>query len=352
MVARDYSPATGTFTSLDSVQGGAANPMTMNRYVYALANPATFVDPDGRATCEKDPCQGGGSAVRTPGGTIYGVDSRGRWQRKVASAWDRDETSIPGWAVDACGPSCELAPQMIQVARDYDYFLALYTGCKVDGGGNPSTVLMCLHAQVGDYDVGDAAFYTFFKPSEYDSGGPVAEAVNLIILLLTGREILKGADEGAALAMRALRSERAASAATAIDELFLARFGNLRISIGSGGARVDALRNAGDVSVTGRTPADPLSLDRQIGSSMWQEVSKTKLIEELEAAGASDFKVNQWQELGGGASVVGRNRPDLQFTFGNRRYYVEWDNDPGSALLHEARILLNDPGAMFISFVP
>jgi RHS repeat-associated protein len=47
MVARDYSPATGTFTSLDSVQGGAANPLTMNRYVYALANPATLIDPDG-----------------------------------------------------------------------------------------------------------------------------------------------------------------------------------------------------------------------------------------------------------------------------------------------------------------
>jgi RHS repeat-associated protein len=47
MAARDYRPASGTFTQLDSVQGIAANPMTMNRYLYALANPATLVDPDG-----------------------------------------------------------------------------------------------------------------------------------------------------------------------------------------------------------------------------------------------------------------------------------------------------------------
>jgi hypothetical protein len=49
MVARDYRPASGTFTQLDSVQGSAANPLTMNRYLYALANPTTLVDPDGHA---------------------------------------------------------------------------------------------------------------------------------------------------------------------------------------------------------------------------------------------------------------------------------------------------------------
>jgi hypothetical protein len=64
MVARDYSPATGTFTSLDSVQGGAANPLTMNRYLYALANPATLVDPDGHfPSSEAYASQAGGGFV-------------------------------------------------------------------------------------------------------------------------------------------------------------------------------------------------------------------------------------------------------------------------------------------------
>ena len=60
MGARDYAPGTGTFTQLDSVQGSAANPMTMNRFLYALANPATLIDPDGHmAACPT--CDGGGT---------------------------------------------------------------------------------------------------------------------------------------------------------------------------------------------------------------------------------------------------------------------------------------------------
>jgi RHS repeat-associated protein len=45
--ARSYDPSLGAFTSFDSVAGSAQNPLTLNRYLYALANPATLVDPDG-----------------------------------------------------------------------------------------------------------------------------------------------------------------------------------------------------------------------------------------------------------------------------------------------------------------
>jgi RHS repeat-associated protein len=47
MAARHYSPGLGVFTQEDSVQGTAANPLTMNRYQYALASPSTLIDPDG-----------------------------------------------------------------------------------------------------------------------------------------------------------------------------------------------------------------------------------------------------------------------------------------------------------------
>jgi RHS repeat-associated protein len=70
--ARAYVPDLGTFTSLDSVAGSAQNPLTLNRYLYALANPETLVDPDGHGTpnCDGVPpdeiaqCEaaGGGSA--------------------------------------------------------------------------------------------------------------------------------------------------------------------------------------------------------------------------------------------------------------------------------------------------
>jgi RHS repeat-associated protein len=47
--ARSYDPSLGAFTSFDSVAGSAGNPLTLNRYLYANANPATLVDPDGHA---------------------------------------------------------------------------------------------------------------------------------------------------------------------------------------------------------------------------------------------------------------------------------------------------------------
>ncbi len=70
--ARAYVPDLGTFTSLDSVAGSAQNPLTLNRYLYAEADPETLVDPDGHGTpnCDGVPpdeiaqCEaaGGGSA--------------------------------------------------------------------------------------------------------------------------------------------------------------------------------------------------------------------------------------------------------------------------------------------------
>jgi RHS repeat-associated protein len=45
--ARSYSPGLGVFTQLDSYTGSAQNPLSMNRYLYAEANPATLIDPSG-----------------------------------------------------------------------------------------------------------------------------------------------------------------------------------------------------------------------------------------------------------------------------------------------------------------
>jgi RHS repeat-associated protein len=59
--ARSYDPSLGSFTSLDSVAGSAQNPLTLNRYLYALANPARFIDPTGHdaVDAETDACANG-----------------------------------------------------------------------------------------------------------------------------------------------------------------------------------------------------------------------------------------------------------------------------------------------------
>jgi RHS repeat-associated protein len=62
--ARSYDPSLGAFTSFDSVSGSAQNPLTLNRYLYANANPATLVDPDGHCAREDNwsGCESGGAA--------------------------------------------------------------------------------------------------------------------------------------------------------------------------------------------------------------------------------------------------------------------------------------------------
>lgn len=47
MGARYYEPATGTFTTRDTDDGSAQNPVTTNRYAYANNNPLANTDPDG-----------------------------------------------------------------------------------------------------------------------------------------------------------------------------------------------------------------------------------------------------------------------------------------------------------------
>jgi RHS repeat-associated protein len=55
MGARLYSPHLGTFTALDTVRGSAQDPISMNRFLYAHANPTTLIDPTGHAVfCDTD----------------------------------------------------------------------------------------------------------------------------------------------------------------------------------------------------------------------------------------------------------------------------------------------------------
>ena len=50
MSARFYAPGIGAFTQFDSVMGSAQDPLSMNRFLYAEANPATMTDPTGHAS--------------------------------------------------------------------------------------------------------------------------------------------------------------------------------------------------------------------------------------------------------------------------------------------------------------
>lgn len=48
MKGRYYDPETGRFLTTDPVVGRLAIPMTLHPYIYAIANPTVYIDPDGR----------------------------------------------------------------------------------------------------------------------------------------------------------------------------------------------------------------------------------------------------------------------------------------------------------------
>ncbi len=54
MSARFYAPGIGAFTQLDTYAGTAQHPLSMNRFLYAAANPATLTDPTGHAGCKSN----------------------------------------------------------------------------------------------------------------------------------------------------------------------------------------------------------------------------------------------------------------------------------------------------------
>lgn len=105
-----------------------------------------------------------------------------------------------------------------------------------------------------------------------------------------------------------------------------------------------AARAERDVSVSPTAPR-ALGLNRSIGRA-----SHNRALQE-DIAGlprnATDIRVNQ-QQVNAQGQRVGINRPDLQYTVNGQRYHVEYEglSNPRGAM-HQARILANDPGAIF-----
>ena len=57
------SPATGTFTTMDTYQGSIFDPVSLHKYLYANANPVMNVDPSGYSTLTGQQVAAAGIAV-------------------------------------------------------------------------------------------------------------------------------------------------------------------------------------------------------------------------------------------------------------------------------------------------
>jgi RHS repeat-associated protein len=111
--ARFYSPAAGAWTQQDTLTGSVLDPISLNRFLYAHANPATLIDPTGRiAIYGDDICQActswngpsGQVATREPW-----VPYVRRYQAVPTHALERDYTPSPGQAPAGGGGALTLS---------------------------------------------------------------------------------------------------------------------------------------------------------------------------------------------------------------------------------------------------
>ncbi|HLL06172.1 MAG TPA: hypothetical protein VK539_36710, partial [Myxococcaceae bacterium] len=109
-----------------------------------------------------------------------------------------------------------------------------------------------------------------------------------------------------------------------------------------------------DVAVKPKVPMR-LDTDRPIGPSPRQNAQLQRDIEYLEnELGATNIRVNQQQLTSRNGPRVGINRPDLQFDYKGRRYYVEYDSPTsGRGPGHQWRLTANDPeGEVILIIIP
>jgi RHS repeat-associated protein len=196
--ARFYSPGLGTFTQLDTLQGQALDPLSLNRYLYAAANPATLIDPTGHAGCDGSGKKHAGSGKSCPptdndddsdgrratgptnttsGGTNGGTGNSNNGNptstsgnNQTAGGGERPDTprivDVYGNVLDpfdmiqmqmACNGHIEVTPNSHDLAcaiwrpaldaqldndrceRDPEGCLTLFGGCGVVGGGAPGS---------------------------------------------------------------------------------------------------------------------------------------------------------------------------------------------------------------------
>jgi hypothetical protein len=112
----------------------------------------------------------------------------------------------------------------------------------------------------------------------------------------------------------------------------------------------DQPRKPRDVAVTGRPAPEANNGNSTISTATpAQEAAVQRYVRKLQQMGAEDIRVNQRQvDING--RQVGRNQPDLQFTYQGKRYYIEWDRGTSDrGIPHGRRIKANDPsGQIFI----
>lgn len=120
-------------------------------------------------------------------------------------------------------------------------------------------------------------------------------------------------------------------------------------------ARFPLTRDPADEALAAKKIQQPKlpTAGRAVGDTPNQQAQLEADLKHLDSIGAQDVRVNQWQVDGNG-ELIGQNRPDVQYTLGGKRYYIEYEQPQNPrGLDHAKRIIRNDPtGTVTVKLVP
>jgi RHS repeat-associated protein len=137
--ARSYNPALGTFTSLDSHLGSAQNTALLNGYLYANANPATLVDPDGHCASSDgwNGCNQNSSPIVSSGDMsrdVYNSQNHGG----SPDDWNRLAGDQRAAAAAATARTASVGPRSIHSSDSTTLGILSGTGAKEQVGCDPN----------------------------------------------------------------------------------------------------------------------------------------------------------------------------------------------------------------------
>jgi RHS repeat-associated protein len=369
--ARFYSPGLGTFTQLDSVAGTAQHPLSMNRFLYAEANPATLVDPTGHAACSAyaDYCDNAATGQRTvhkerqqksyaskqskqdrdnrEESYTYSRGTRTTHNNRAVANTVKPKTvgSVPRLTPRTANPA--LAADRASRMSDHDAALEAVRSHRTPERGEFDRFAGSFAQTVWDSTVGFA--------HELASGGYLRHQaeVGLSIGSQVGREgpgaLVGDLALGLNYAVNTPEGRGMVAASVAVG------VASGRLGFGSSGRYADAAidpvaaRLPQDLAVSPTAPR-PLPLSRPISNSATQNSYLQSRIVGLRNGGATDIRVNQ-QQVDINGVRIGVNRPDLQYSLNNARHYEEFETSSlADAVAHGPRILANDPGGVFRPF--
>jgi hypothetical protein len=357
MAARDYSPHLGTFTQQDSYQGSAANPASMNRFLYAHANPTTLIDPDGHRALEADgyvaPTYVPHSAESVSSTTYVSSSTKAS---SMSTTWtptsrtDRDDWETNYVAPVDCG-FARLGCRDDWIARGAGLSMGLgQTGWDLVAGvwdlgaGVVDDTLcsvdpVCARQRYLDAQARSALFWD-------DPLGNVGRGVDdLATGIGSGLQQLNDSIFHARSGFEGWRSFGHATGTVvtiAAPGIGWLRGTKVAQAVATGPARL-----AQDIVVNPVAPR-ALPLARAISQSSTQNAQLQAHIAHLIRLGARDIRVNQHQVNAAGVRV-GINRPDLQYTLNGIRRYEEWETRSlADAWAHAPRIHANDSLGSFV----